>query len=263
MNSAAVINSNEAFEPNLKKDPRLVWRKLRARILYEASTLCNDITQNRGLLFFVLSQAEWRALPGNTTQDVAGNDVYVAGYDVVTAIPVPANNASAITVKVYDISTTNQREVLRSLAQLTRKTVNTLASDDISFLSDPDYGMINVVMRDLFAHMANKYGVLNQSDFNLIFEKLDTVKTPTQDFSVLAELHRNLHGLLAAGAGQISTEYLKTKYLSDALKHDPAGLCMLSKFFIAAFLRSQIVPLKTLSKYSLSTPQPSSLPTLP
>ena len=70
--------------------------------------------------------------------------------------------------------------------------------------------MINVVMRDLFAHMANKYGVLNQSDFNLIFEKLDTVKTPTHDFSVLAELHRDLHGLHAV-TGEISTEYLKTK----------------------------------------------------
>ena len=34
---------------------------------------------------------------------------------------------------------------------------------------------------------------------------------------------------------------------------------MPSKFFIAAFLRSQIVPLKTSSKYSLSTLQPSSL----
>ena len=61
-------------------------------------------------------QAEWRALPGNTTQDVAENDVYAAGYDVVTVIQVLANNASAITVKVYDISTTNQKEVLRSLA---------------------------------------------------------------------------------------------------------------------------------------------------
>ena len=90
--------------------------------------------------------------------------------------------------------------------------------------------MINVVMRDLFAHMANKYGVLNQSDFNLIFEKLDTVKTPTQDFSVLAELHRDLHGLLA-GAGQVSTEYLKTKYLADALKHDPAGLYAIEIFY--------------------------------
>ena len=125
----------------------------------------------------LIFQAEWRALPGNTTQDAAGNDVYAAGKPLFKSRP--ANNASAITVKVYVISTTNQREVLRSLAQLTSKTVNTLASDYISFLSDPDYGMINIVMRDLFAHMANKYGVLNQSDFNLIFENLDTVKTLT------------------------------------------------------------------------------------
>jgi len=230
MNSADVIISNDAFEPTLKKDPRLVWRKIRARILYEASTLCNDITQNRGLMFFVLPIAEWHALPGNTTQDAAGNDVFAAGYDVVTAIPVPANNATAITVKVFDMTTSNRREVLRALAQLTRKTVNTLASDDISFLSDPDYGMINVVMRDLFTHMATKYGVLNQADFNLIFEKLDTAKSPTQDYSVLAELHRDLHSLLA-GAGQISTEYNKTKYLADALKHDPAGLYAIEIFY--------------------------------
>jgi hypothetical protein len=64
----------------------------------------------------------------------------------------------------------------------------------------------------------------------LIFEKLDTVKTPTQDFSVLAELHCDLHGLLA-GAGQVSTEYLKTKYLADALKHDPAGLYAIEIFY--------------------------------
>ena len=75
MNSADVITSNDAFEPTLKKDPRLVWPKICARILYEASTLCNDITQNRGLMFFVLSLAEWRALLGNITQDV-----YAEGY---------------------------------------------------------------------------------------------------------------------------------------------------------------------------------------
>ena len=84
MNSADVITSNDAFEPTVKKDPRLVWPKIHARILYEAhvaSTLCNDITQNRGLMFFVLSLAEWRALLGNITQDAAGNDVYAEGYD--------------------------------------------------------------------------------------------------------------------------------------------------------------------------------------
>ena len=80
------------------------------------------ISLNATILFFVLSlQAEWRALPGNDTYDSAGNDVYTAGYNMVTTIQVPANNASAIIVKVYDINTTNQREVLKSLAQLIRK----------------------------------------------------------------------------------------------------------------------------------------------
>jgi len=102
MNSATVINSNEAFEPNLKKDLRLVYRKVRARMLYEASALCNDITQNRGLVFFLLLEAQWwRGLPGNTTQDAVGNDVFTVGYDVLNPIHIPANNASAIAVKVY------------------------------------------------------------------------------------------------------------------------------------------------------------------
>ena len=230
MTSATVPNSNEAFEPNLKKDPRLVYRKVRARMLYEASALCNDITQNRGLVFFLLSEAQWRGLPGNTTQDANGNDVFAVGYDVLNPIPIPANNVSAIAVKVYDITTTNQRDVLKALANFTRKTVNTLASDDISLLSDPDLGMMNVTLREMFAHLENKYGVLNQSDFNLIFERLETAKAPTQDYSVLAELHRDLHSLLA-GAGQVSTEYNKTKYLADALKHDPAGLYAIEIFY--------------------------------
>ena len=44
--------------------------------------LAYDITQNRGLFFFLLSEAQWCGLPGNTTQDAAGNDVYDVGYDV-------------------------------------------------------------------------------------------------------------------------------------------------------------------------------------
>ena len=108
MNSATFTTSNEAFEPNLKMDPRLfgawwwsTYRKFRARLIYEVSMLCNDITQNRGFISFLFSPIMFRALPVNTTQYAAGNDVFVEGYyDIVTAIAVPPNNASAITVKV-------------------------------------------------------------------------------------------------------------------------------------------------------------------
>ena len=161
MNSATVITSNEAFEPNLKKDPRLVYRKFRARLIYKVSTLCNDITQNRGLIFFLFSLIMFRALPGNTTQDAAGNDVFVAGYDIVTAIAIPSNNASTITVKVfyyYDMATiSDKKEVLKNIAAIMRKFINFLAPDDISELSDELNGMMNVTLRQLFLHTEAKY----------------------------------------------------------------------------------------------------------
>jgi hypothetical protein len=47
-------------------------------------------------------------------------------------------------------------------------------------------------------------------DYKDFITYLLVAKSPTQDYSVLAELHRDLHSLLA-GAGQISTEYNKTK----------------------------------------------------
>ena len=97
------------------------------------------------------------ALPGNTTQDAAGNDVFVASYDIVTAIAVPPNNASAITtVKVYDLTISDKKEVLKNIAMITRKFINSLAPDEISELSDELYGMMNVTLRQLFLHTEAK-----------------------------------------------------------------------------------------------------------
>ena len=103
----------------------------------------------------------FRALPGNTTQDAAGNDVFVAGYDIVTAIAIPSNNASTITVKVfyyYDMATiSDKKEVLKNIAAIMRKFINFLAPDDISELSDELNGMMNVTLRQLFLHTEAKY----------------------------------------------------------------------------------------------------------
>ena len=105
----------------------------------------------------------------------------------------------------------DKKEVLKNIAAITRKFINSLAPDDISELSDNLYGMMNVTLRQLFLHTEAKYGVLNQSDFDQIFEKLQTLKSPTQKYSALAELyHRVLHSLLA-GASQVFTEYSKTQ----------------------------------------------------
>ena len=73
----------------------------------------------------------------------------------------------------------DKKEVLKNIAAITRKFINSLAPDDISELSDELYGMMNVTLRQLFLHTEGKYGVLNQSDFGQIFEKLQTFKSAT------------------------------------------------------------------------------------
>ena len=125
-------------------------------------------------------------------------------------------------VKLYEISISDRKIVYRALAYLTQKFINSFAPDDISELSDDVHGMMNVTLRQCYVHSENKYGRLDQSDFDKIFETLQSPKLPTQDFAALADVHRDMHQLLAS-SNQVSTEYMKTQYFMQAIKDDPAG----------------------------------------
>jgi len=81
---------------------------------------------------------------------------------------------------------------------------------------------MNVTLRQCFVHSEMKYGRLDQSDFDKIFDTLQSPKLATQDFAALADIHRDMHQLLAS-ANQVSTEYSKTQYFMQAIKDDPAG----------------------------------------
>ena len=70
----------------------------------------------------------------------------------------------------------DKKEVLKNIAAITRKFMNSLAPDDISELSDELYGIMNVTLRQLFFHTEGKYGVLNQSDFDQISQSNRPVK---------------------------------------------------------------------------------------
>ena len=70
--------------------------------------------------------------------------------------------------------------------------------------------------------MEIKHGTLNQEDLEVIYAMLRAVKSPSSDFSALAETHHNLHRLLA-GAGQPCAEFEKTQHYINAIKDDPLG----------------------------------------
>jgi len=218
-----ITSSTLGFEPNLKVTPRLVYRLFRASVIAELSESCSEIIDQYGLLFFMLSDDQWAALPGITTLD-GGNDVIAPGYDIIAPLVQPANN-NALALELYKNQRDERKVVKKAIKDVTRKFVNSLPADDISILSDREgmFGMMNVTLQQLFAHTEQKYATLNQADFDHIFEELQKPKSPSQDYTALAEKHRGLHLLLAA-AHQVSTEYSKTKYFMQALKEDPAGI---------------------------------------
>ena len=219
---SSIATSIESFVPDLKKNPRLAYRKFRNRVLFETRTSCNEITENYGLHYFLLPLADWLALPGNSGTTPAGVVINIAGYDIDTIIDAPDAAATSVTVKLYEISISDRKIVYRTLASLTQKFINSFAPDDISELSHDVYGMMNVTLRECYVHSEAKYGRLDQSDFDKIFETLQSPKAATQDFAALADIHRDMHQLLAS-ANQISTEYTKTQYFMQAIKDDPAG----------------------------------------
>eukprot|EP01035_Chromulina_nebulosa_P031408 gene31408-41875_t len=195
---SSIATSIESFVPDLKKNPRLAYRKFKNRVFLETRTSCNEITSS------------------------SCSHLQIGGYDIDGIIEAPAADATSVTVKLYEISISDRKIVYRALAYLTQKFINSFAPDDISELSDDVYGMMNVTLRQCYVHSKNKYGRLDQSDFDKIFETLQSPKLSTQDFAALADVHRDMHQLLAS-SNQVSTEYMKTQYFMQAIKDDPAG----------------------------------------
>ena len=222
MYSAISTTSNEAFEPNLKSTPRLVYQRFRHNLIDYASGICNEITGSTGIVAFIFSAAQWADIPGNSIPNAAGVMVIQPIYDLTTPIVAPVGAAANAAVKMYEIARFERNEVQKAIAALKRRLINSLPPSAISELSHPLYGMMTVSPQQIFAHLETNYSVLNQEDFDVIFTRLQAPKLATHDYQALAEIHRDLHSLLA-GAGQPSTEFSKTSYFIQALRDDHQG----------------------------------------
>ena len=93
---SSIATSIESFVLDLKKNPRLAYRKFRNRVLLETKASCNEITENYGLLFFLLPLAEWLALPGNSGPGPNGGIINIGGYDINGIIEAPAADAAGV-----------------------------------------------------------------------------------------------------------------------------------------------------------------------
>eukprot|EP01035_Chromulina_nebulosa_P024840 gene24840-32352_t len=158
--------SPDALEVIKSKCPRSTLKKIRTlnnaqsweSIGKLAATLCNEAVGNDGLLPWLYSQAQ---LPGAKTN--------IRSYH---PIKVPHDGANDAAIKVYDVSITDRRLVVQGLQLIKTKIVTTLHADDLSELRDPMH------------------------DYDIIYVRLQAPKLPGDSYSMLSEIHRDLHAPL-------------------------------------------------------------------
>eukprot|EP01036_Dinobryon_divergens_P027765 gene27765-36591_t len=120
---------------------------------------------------------------------------YYHGYIPKPSCPV----VWSLTLRVYDVSITDRRLVVQGLQLIKTKIVTTLHADDLSELRDPMH------------------------DYDIIYVRLQAPKLPGDSYSMLSEIHRDLHAPLCTSEQPTTPELQKTTYFSQALLNDYAG----------------------------------------
>lgn len=227
-----------SFTHHLKSDPHVNFHSFRSELFQESMNTQNAILGQYGLLFIFLTDIEWNNLPGNliTAEILAAPEivgvaaavlaapaVYRARYDFTTPVPpCPLNAANAVLAAVKTLSE-NKASVYAAYTLLRTKIINSIAEEDISELSVYPYGIGTSTAAQIYAHLAQRYSILSQTDFTIIGDRLRTVKSAAQTYAALASVHRDLHDTMLH-AQQPLAELDKSNYFLEALKNDPSGL---------------------------------------
>eukprot|EP01036_Dinobryon_divergens_P033650 gene33650-43487_t len=216
---SSIATSIESFVPDLKKNPRLAYRKFNNRVLSRQGQ-----AETRSPRTTVFSTSCSHSQISTTWQfgHYSPRRCYQHLLVVMTSIAL-SRHRPRMPLQLHEMSISDRKIVYRALAYLTQKFINSFAPDDISELSDDVYGMMNVTLRQCYVHSEAKYARLDQSDFDKIFETLQSPKLATQDFAALADIHRDIMHQLLASSNHFSTEYMKTQYFMQAIEDDPAG----------------------------------------
>ena len=227
----------EIFSNNLKSEPFVNFYKFRNEFFNEAMNTENAILGVSGMLFSILSDADWQNFPGNLiaaevpaipadAANPAGVAVvpaqYRARYDFLTAIPALPGNAANAVVKERELLITNKAAISRAYFKLRAKFINSIPDEDVSELSHPIYGIGTTNLQALHAHINVRYSVLTAADFLIIQTRLRIPKTALQSYAAIATVHRELHATMA-NALQPLSELDKCNYYTEALQQDPSG----------------------------------------
>ena len=223
------------FQPNLHQNARQNFIGWRSTVIEAYGQSCK-VYSRHGLLGFLLSDAAWATLPGNTTVAEPVDDLPA----VVTISPRPilpefmplAATATAVQQAAWDRNVKIVRHTRENYDILKQKLISSILPEDIAALRDPTMAFLHISPQAILAHVTMTHGTLDNNDYAQLTAILNTAMATTDTISGIVARHRHIHEQFATSSQTLS-EYQKCTYFKSAVIHNQHILAAYDTYLVS------------------------------
>ena len=196
----------------------LGWRSS----LVEAYGQSCNVYNRHGLLGFLLSDAAWALLPGNTTTADAVDDlpavITIAARPTLPEFTPLAAAATAVQQSAWNRNTKILKYIRENYDLLKLRLITSVSADDIAILRNPTTAFLHVTPQAIMEHISILHGTLDNNDYAQLITTLTTAMTSADTISGIVARHRQIHEQFQ-NSNQSLSEYQKCIYFRNAINH--------------------------------------------
>ena len=213
MEISATINLHSNARQNF-----LGWRSS----LVEAYGQSCNVYNRHGLLGFLLSDAAWALLPGNTTTAEPVDDlpavITIAARPILPEFTPLAAAATAAQQSAWDRNTKILKYTRENYDLLKLRLITSVSADDIAILRNPITAFLHVTPQAIMEHISILHGTLDNNDYAQLITMLTSAMTTADTISGIVARHRQIHEQFQ-NSNQPLSEYQKCTYFRNAIHH--------------------------------------------
>lgn len=204
---------------NLHSHARQNFLEWRSSIIEAYGQSCN-IYYRHGLLGYLLTDADWALLPGNTiTEEPVDNlpaVVIIAARPTLPEFTPLAAAATTAQQSAWDRNTKILKYTRENYDTLKLRLITSVSADDIAILRNPTTAFLHVTPQAIMAHIATLHGTLDNNDYAQLILTLSTAMTTADTISGIVARHRHIHDQFR-NSNQTLSEYQKCTYFKNAI----------------------------------------------
>ena len=207
----------DTFIPNILNDPRQNFFSFQRVVIASYGGACQGIRRH-GLLGFIVTDAQWAALDGNSVPNADPELPPVVQPRPTLALPnQPTATASALTIEIWERKCNAIHTMSEQLRELKIKLIASISREDLTALHDPIFGLLNITHTTILQQVANMHGILDSSDFVSLRQKLAARMDSSMSCTEIISKHRRVHDQLR-DAGQPIADFDKCHLFREAVQ---------------------------------------------